>query len=411
MCSTDTITLFSDYISPYCNPPTAVVTGLPPIPPNACCNHVFPPAVTTSLPTQDPTNGSWSFCISIHQNGTDPDTEISFNTNWLGLGRCVAPISVPWGWHLYSQSGTTWDYKLDSLQSSDSLGCRTYDWCFQTCDCQENMAFVNDIHITMTGTTPVDETVNFPVGILGHCCGGDTTTSWHSNDYVTVTGVTPTCVDVTFHNSHYAAGQTDGCCSGGDVAFTFVLPPGCSLLSATLPSGWCYTMFDSLLEINPCPSSGASITCCGTLTVQICTDCPIGFSNWTTNWTSSDACDNNMGDTVSYCGGCDGGMKPAIPQSGPASKDEGSQNFPNPFGNGTNFTTTIPFITSATGVATIRAVDEKGNVMLTEDQDVNYIGTHFFYFTGKDLPSGTYYYQIEFPKGVVIVNRSMLLVK
>ncbi len=77
----------------------------------------------------------------------------------------------------------------------------------------------------------------------------------------------------------------------------------------------------------------------------------------------------------------------------------------------TNFTTTIPFTTSATGVATIRIADEKGNIVLTEDEDMTYIGTHFFYFTGTELPSGTYYYQIEFPKGVVIVNRSMLLVK
>jgi hypothetical protein len=94
-----------------------------------------------------------------------------------------------------------------------------------------------------------------------------------------------------------------------------------------------------------------------------------------------------------------------------AQQDGGIQNFPNPFGSGTSFTTTIPFTTSTTGVATIRIVDERGNVILTDDEDVSYIGTHFFYFTGKELPSGTYYYQIEFPKGVIIVNRSMLLVK
>ncbi|HEY3875257.1 MAG TPA: hypothetical protein VGM92_07250 [Candidatus Kapabacteria bacterium] len=29
----------------------------------------------------------------------------------------------------------------------------------------------------------------------------------------------------------------------------------------------------------------------------------------------------------------------------------------------------------------------------------------------KDLPSGTYYYMIEFPKGVVIANKTLLIVK
>jgi len=53
----------------------------------------------------------------------------------------------------------------------------------------------------------------------------------------------------------------------------------------------------------------------------------------------------------------------------------------------------------------------KGNVVMKEDQEVSYIGKHFFYFTGKELPAGTYYYQIEFPNGVIIVNRTMILVK
>lgn len=38
-------------------------------------------------------------------------------------------------------------------------------------------------------------------------------------------------------------------------------------------------------------------------------------------------------------------------------------------------------------------------------------GTHFFYFTADKLPAGTYYYTIEFPQGVVIASKTMLVVK
>ncbi|HEY3874330.1 MAG TPA: hypothetical protein VGM92_02555, partial [Candidatus Kapabacteria bacterium] len=48
------------------------------------------------------------------------------------------------------------------------------------------------------------------------------------------------------------------------------------------------------------------------------------------------------------------------------------------------------------------------NVFSTSAEEATYVGTHFFYFTGTELPSGTYYYQIEFPKGVVIVSKTML---
>jgi hypothetical protein len=39
-------------------------------------------------------------------------------------------------------------------------------------------------------------------------------------------------------------------------------------------------------------------------------------------------------------------------------------------------------------------------------------GKHVFYFTGEALPAGTYYYEIEFPKGKhVVAKRTMILVK
>jgi flagellar hook assembly protein FlgD len=75
------------------------------------------------------------------------------------------------------------------------------------------------------------------------------------------------------------------------------------------------------------------------------------------------------------------------------------------------FKTTIPFTTSAQGVASIRIVDQTGKVVLKDNENATYAGQHFFYFSGKNLPSGTYYYTIEFPQGVVIANKTMLVVK
>ncbi len=94
------------------------------------------------------------------------------------------------------------------------------------------------------------------------------------------------------------------------------------------------------------------------------------------------------------------------------SSDQSSeQNYPNPIDAASGFNTTIPFTTTADGTASIRIVDAKGNVILKDNEEVTYAGTHFFYFTATDLPSGTYYYQIEFPEGVVIQNKTMLVVK
>ncbi len=103
----------------------------------------------------------------------------------------------------------------------------------------------------------------------------------------------------------------------------------------------------------------------------------------------------------------------ALPPGGPPStgQNSGGQNYPNPIGASSGFNTTIPFTTAAEGSASIRIVDAKGNVVLKDNEEVTYAGQHFFYFTATDLPSGTYYYQIEFPQGVVIQNKTMLVVK
>jgi hypothetical protein len=48
---------------------------------------------------------------------------------------------------------------------------------------------------------------------------------------------------------------------------------------------------------------------------------------------------------------------------------------------------------------------------MSNDEEILGAGSHFFYFSAKDLPSGTYYYTIEFPQGVVIASKTMLIVK
>ena len=99
------------------------------------------------------------------------------------------------------------------------------------------------------------------------------------------------------------------------------------------------------------------------------------------------------------------GVQEALPQTG------ADQNYPNPVDASSGFKTTIPFTTSEQGIAFIRIVNEKGVEVLNDNENVSYAGKHFFYITATDLPAGTYYYQIEFPKGVVIQNKTMLVVK
>jgi hypothetical protein len=66
---------------------------------------------------------------------------------------------------------------------------------------------------------------------------------------------------------------------------------------------------------------------------------------------------------------------------------------------------------SAAGIATITIANEAGVKVLNDNEEVLGSGSHFFYFSAKDLPSGTYYYTIEFPQGVIIASKTMLVVK
>ncbi len=86
-------------------------------------------------------------------------------------------------------------------------------------------------------------------------------------------------------------------------------------------------------------------------------------------------------------------------------------NYPNPLTKQSDFKTKIPFTLQVKSDARIRIVDESGKLIHTETENFNSTGTHFFFFTGEQLPSGRYFYTIESPLGNVIVNRTLLIVK
>ncbi|MDP4220074.1 MAG: T9SS type A sorting domain-containing protein, partial [Bacteroidota bacterium] len=87
------------------------------------------------------------------------------------------------------------------------------------------------------------------------------------------------------------------------------------------------------------------------------------------------------------------------------------QNYPNPLTWDKEFRTTIPFTIPNGGEAVIRISDATGKLIKSETMSFIDGGKHFFYFTATDLPAGKYYYQIEYPAGKVITNRSMLLIR
>lgn len=85
-------------------------------------------------------------------------------------------------------------------------------------------------------------------------------------------------------------------------------------------------------------------------------------------------------------------------------------NYPNPLNSSNDFKTMIPFEAQTDGDAVIIVRDQAGHEVVTDWMEVTR-GKHFFFFTGDNLPAGTYYYSIESPKGVLIVQRTMLIVK
>ncbi len=414
LCNHFTVGLHSSDDEPYFCKPTVVVYFTAKQQDDKDCCQINPndptqgsEVIPSEPPMQDPTTGAFTFCVDFHRTDNENFSSICINTNCDGLGRCVEPSSIPWGWHLVSHSGSTYCYTRDSASNT---GCRTFDWCFQTCGCTgDNLSYTNKICVsgdtTINGINAFTEI--FPPD-NGICCNG----VWHDSDYATVTGASPDCVTIKFFNTHWvAANAPSGCCA--DRCFSFLLPQGCPLSAISL-SNACWTWDTSGGVVTICAGNTSDtclLACCDSLTVTLCSTCPIGQTSWPLAWTSHDDCGTNDTGVVVYYPLSGGISTPARVAPQGMNAPEGQPNFPNPFGSETGFQTTIPFQTSATGTAYIRVMDETGRVIMKDNESVTYAGTHFFYFTGKELPAGTYYYQIEFPNGVVIVNRTMILVK
>jgi hypothetical protein len=87
-------------------------------------------------------------------------------------------------------------------------------------------------------------------------------------------------------------------------------------------------------------------------------------------------------------------------------------NYPNPLTSALDFRTSIPFMmTNNGGDAKVSVFDESGKIIYTDISTFAGSGRHFFFFTGKDLPAGKYFYSIESPLGVTIVERTLLIVR
>ena len=369
-----------------------------------CCVVLNRTVITPGYPTQNMTTGIWTECFTVHRSNSDPLSEVVIDhchTPGSNNPRCWQVSSIPWGWKLSGSSGCVDTFKITTAADT---GCRTFEWCYQTCSCESGGPWTNDFNISDPNTGDNFPVFDDPITIAsdnGNCCDG----VFYTQDSVQLVGISSNCVMWKWKNTHYP-----GCCEG---SFVFTIPVGCTVTSLTgLPAGWFWAFNPSSHQVSLTgPANGSDPLCtCGEIDVTVCCDCALGDSIFTSNWTA-------------YCAGGTVGGSGSATYDGPGHKvstgsipqdmipADGGPNFPNPVDAASGFRTTIPFVTSRTGMAYIRIVDAKGTVVLRDNEEVSYAGKHFFYFTAKDLPAGTYYYQIEFPKGIVIVSRTMIVVR
>lgn len=86
------------------------------------------------------------------------------------------------------------------------------------------------------------------------------------------------------------------------------------------------------------------------------------------------------------------------------------QNFPNPVTPESGLRTTIPFTVQADGEAVLKVYDASGHLELTSSQSVQK-GENTFELSAADLMPGKYFYVVESPAGVPIVNQTMVVIK
>jgi hypothetical protein len=87
------------------------------------------------------------------------------------------------------------------------------------------------------------------------------------------------------------------------------------------------------------------------------------------------------------------------------------QNYPNPVTALTGFTTLIPFDMDQAGQALLTIMSESGAVVHTQEFNADGAGTFGFSVNAGILPSGTYFYQVESPRGRTIVSKTMVVIK
>ena len=246
-----------------------------------------------------------------------------------------------------------------------------------------------------------DGTFNACAGSQIDCKGCDQTVIYRIND----------CIHDVCYKRRSSSGTT------GSIRFEFVPPlaacgspaSGCSTTTIAIPSGYTatYTYDDpptnsiiKYVTLDPGPTTAACDLVC--ITVPVCNRTN-GGAGYTVKATEPGS-PNDCGDYPEY-------FFKKSPQGFISLDNTQHGNYPNPVSSSSDFKTTIPFTLNADADARIKIFDASGELVHSETESFSGAGKHFFYFTGKDLPTGTYYYMIEAPLGAVIVQKTLLIVK
>jgi hypothetical protein len=373
---------------------------------NGCCPSLKTAKATT--PTQDQGTGKWSWCVDVKITGNTSADTLTNLTICHNNPRCIQLTSIASGWVLSSTTtvaGITCD--VFKRTTAPDTGCRTFQFCYETCDCLDVAKSVAYSFSGDNGFNP-PAVPNINVSIprdAGTCCNG----VWHKKDWIEVIydPLFANCLTYILHNTNYNP-ATGSCKTLND--FHFTTPSPCNISGITVsPAGFTGTHTGNIVDVVPSPGSSTTINCCATMTVKVCfDDCWGPFSPYVIYWSSTK---NGTHITDSTQTVTPGPLMHPLDVEESENSVTGQPNYPNPFG-APDFKTMIPYETDGRGVAEIEVTNASGKLVVKDQMEVDDAGKHFFFFTGKELPSGTYYYRVWFPKGKkVIVNRSMILVK
>ena len=175
----------------------------------------------------------------------------------------------------------------------------------------------------------------------------------------------------------------------------------CNGTNLVLPSGWSISAGGTVGSSHITLHCGTALTPCHWLCFNLPKD---------HNHTLGNVTVQGLDYVASPCGAASANFKKS--EGGIVNmQGNNSQNYPNPVSKYGNFKTVIPFMTANGGEAILRVYNSAGKIAFSETSEFDGGGTHFFYLTAKDLPSGSYYYTIESPKGAVIVRHQLIVVK